>query len=204
MIGDGEERGRGGHSLTLCKAAEITRMRRTMARRMSTVGTIDASKPRSLHRKFDDSKGKLQRKRLKVLRDRATRCSSTASNAQRAGPDRRGPKEGGSFHTAAACRRAAAAQTSIASAHRQNIERLDKLSTKWHRDCFVQPSDISRRHGNKGWDKHWNNHMPGRQQAQEKKDYAQNDPLQNGRRGQKISYNQAPPEDKFAWGNSST
>ena len=178
-----------GHSLTLCKAAEITRMRRTIARRMSTVGTsIDASKPRSLHRKFDDSKGKLQRKRLKVLRDRDDKVLQHRIKMLNARDPMigEGPKyEGGSFHSppprADEARRRANKYRKIA--HRQNIERLDKLNAKMAQRLPVQPPDFPP----------WQNRMgqtleqsrAGRQQVAEKKDYAQNDPLQNGRRGQR-------------------
>ena len=154
-----------GHSLTLCKAAEITRMRQTIVRRLSTVETsVDSSVPKSALRKFDDSKGKLQRRRLTIMRQREDAILQHRIKMLNARDPMigEGPRyEGGSFHSppprAFEARRRADKYRTIA--RRRNIERLDKLNAKMaNRLLQVQPTEISRRHGKNGWDQHYAKH----------------------------------------------
>lgn len=178
MVKKGGAKGFGaGHALTLCKAAELTRMRRTIARRLSTVGTsVDATVPHSLHRKFDDSKGKLQRRRMTVLRAKDDKVLQRRIMRLKARDPMigEGPKyEGGSFHSppprASEAMRRANKYRKIA--RRRNIEHLDKLNAKMaERLLRVQPSEISRRHGKKGWDKHWNKHAHWQTTSRKRRD----------------------------------
>ena len=154
-----------GHSLTLCKAAEITRMRQTIAHRLKHVETsIDTSMPHSMHRKFDNSKGKLQAKRRRMVQRREDAVLQHRIKMLNARDPMigEGPKyEGGSFHSPPprASEALARANRFRTIARRRHVERLDKLNSKMaERLISVQPSEISRRSGERGWDKHWNKH----------------------------------------------
>ena len=156
-----------GHSLTLCKAAANARLQKVHQRRMSLIKTsIDVSVPHSLHRKFDDSKGKLQKKinrKYQMREDKVTLARIKKMNARDPilGETLHDKLVGGSMHSPPT-RALDVLQRNNKSRERKFLRSMHLLEEKnlkiAERIRQVAPTKVSRRDGTTGWNQHWEKH----------------------------------------------
>lgn len=158
-----------GHSLTLCKAAANARIHKVHHRRISEVRpSIDTSEPHTFSDafNFDDSKGKLQKKidlKYRNKEDDVTkaRIKKLQNRCPIAGETLHDKLVGGSFHSPP--RRATDALDRANKLKKANRKKSITMLEKRNliiaaRLKKVTPSEVSRRHGNDGWENHWNKH----------------------------------------------
>ena len=156
-----------GHSLTLCKAAANARIHKVHHRRISEVRpSIDTSEPHTFSDafNFDDSKGKLQKKidlKYRNKEDDVTkaRIKKLQNRCPIAGETLHDKLVGGSFHSPP--RRATDALDRANKLKKANRKKSITMLEKRNliiaaRLKKVTPSEVSRRHGNDGWESHWN------------------------------------------------
>jgi Ca2+-binding EF-hand superfamily protein len=156
-----------GHSMTLCKAAANARLQNVHTRRMKSVRpSIDMNVPKSLLRKFDNSKGKLIKKierKYQMREDKVTseRIKKLNSRCPIKGETIHDKIQGGSMHSppkrafqilmrnnADRERRYRAITNKLEAKNQLIVERLRKIPA----------SEISKRSGSNGWNKHWKKH----------------------------------------------